>query len=60
MSKKAKEQKADEQMVKGPDAQALADVKSRYFAWLVKRETNRLQYSKRGHWIGKGVASTQA
>jgi hypothetical protein len=43
-----------------PDAQAFSDVKSRYFTWLIQRETKRL---RQAHFIGKGklpIRTTQA
>lgn len=43
-----------------PDPQAVNELREHYFRWLVKREMKRLQGSKRVHWIGKKIASTQA
>jgi len=42
-----------------PDPQVVAEIRERYFTWLIKRETKRLQ-GQRGHWVGKKVPTAQA
>ena len=56
--KQANEKTSKETSV--PDPQAAGDVTSRYYAWLVARETKRLQGMRRWHWVGKKIASSQA